>query len=95
MSSKKAFYKNYFQKYFVATENNRSLKVYESKSARRRNKIEKLTEKSIEYMQLETVWSRNFNVNAIKWFQTETRRTCDRIFFNIKYHDEDNDTKAK
>ena len=55
MSSKKVFYKNYFQKYFVATEDNRNLKIYESKSARKRNKIEKLTKKNIEYMQLETV----------------------------------------
>ena len=50
MSSKKALYKSYFQKYLVTTEDNRNSKTYESKSARRRGKIEKLTEKNIEYM---------------------------------------------
>ena len=55
MSSKKALYKNYSQKYLVATEDNRNSKTYESKSTRKRNKIEKLTEKSIEYMQLEII----------------------------------------
>ena len=55
MSSKKAFYKNYFQKYFVTTENNRSLKVYKLKLTRKRSKIKKLTKKNIEYMQFETV----------------------------------------
>ena len=95
MNSKKVFYKSYFQKYLVTTEDNHNSKIYESKSARRRDKIEKLTEKSIEYMQLETVWSRNFNASAVKWFQTKTRCTCDRVFFSIKYHDEDNDTEAE
>ena len=55
MSLKKVFYKNYFQKYFVTTEDNRNSKVYELKSTRKRNKIEKLTEKNIEYMQFKTV----------------------------------------
>ena len=54
MSSKKTFYKSYSQKYFITTENNCNSKVYKSKSARRRSKIEKLTEKNIEYMQFET-----------------------------------------
>ena len=36
------------------TEDSRSLRIYKSKSARKRNKIEKLTEKSIEYMQFKT-----------------------------------------
>ena len=55
MSSKKAFHKSYSQKYFVATEDNCNLKVYESKSTRKQNKIEKLTKKSIKYMQFETI----------------------------------------
>ena len=54
MSSKKAPHKSYFQKYFVATEDNRNLRTYESKSTRKRNKIKKLTEKNIEYMQFKT-----------------------------------------
>ena len=55
MSSKKAFHKSYFQKYFVARENNRNSRIYKSKSARKQSKIEKLTEKNIEYMQFKTI----------------------------------------
>ena len=55
MSSKKALHKSYFQKYLVTTENNHNLKFYELKLTRKRDKIKKLTEKSIEYMQLETI----------------------------------------
>ena len=55
MSSKKTFHKNYFQKYFVATENNYNSKIYESKLTRKQNKIEKLIKKNIEYMQFKTV----------------------------------------
>ena len=55
MSSKKALHKSYFQKYFVTTEDNRNLRIYKLKSTRRRNKIEKLTEKSIEYIQFKTI----------------------------------------
>ena len=55
MNLKKVFYKSYFQKYLVATENNRNSRIYKLKSARKQNKIKKLTEKNIEYMQFETV----------------------------------------
>ena len=54
MNSKKTFYKSYSQKYFITTEDSCNLRIYKSKSARKRNKIEKLTEKNIEYMQLKT-----------------------------------------
>ena len=52
MSSKKVSHKNYFQKYFVTTENNRNLRIYESKLARKQKKIEKLIKKILNICNL-------------------------------------------